>query len=204
MEMNKTELFEKASPAKALAVMAAPTIASQLIVLLYNLADTWFIGRTGNPYMIAASSLTATVYFIVVALSNVFGVGGGSLMVRLIGDKKTEDAKDVAAYSIIICTVSTLVFSLGVLVLMNPMLRALGASDNTILYAEQYVFTTTVLGGIPTALSMCMPQLLRNSGYSKEAGIGVGLGSLLNVAHLRAYPAEATCSDYQKTTFQER
>ena len=74
--MDKNELFEKTSPAKALAVMAAPTIASQLIVLIYNLADTWFIGRTNNPYMIAASSLTATIYFIVVALSNVFGVGG--------------------------------------------------------------------------------------------------------------------------------
>ena len=180
--MDKTELFEKSSPAKALAVMAAPTIASQLIVLIYNLADTWFIGRTNNPYMIAASSLTATVYFVVVAFSNVFGVGGGSLMVRLIGEKNTKDAKDVASYSIFVCTISSLVFSLGVLVLMNPMLRMLGASDNTFLYAKQYVFTTTVLGSIPTALSMCMPQLLRNCGYSKEAGLGVGLGSLLNIA----------------------
>ena len=180
--VDKTELFEKSSPAKALAVMAAPTIASQLIVLLYNLADTWFIGRTNNPYMIAASSLTATVYFIVVALSNVFGVGGGSLMVRLIGEKNTKDAKDVASYSLFICTSASLAFSLGVLVFMDPMLRMIGASDNTFLYAKQYVITTTVLGGVPTALSMCMPQLLRNCGYSKEAGFGVGLGSLLNVA----------------------
>ena len=180
--MDKIELFEKASPAKALAVMAAPTIASQLLVLAYNLADTWFLGRTNNPYMIAASSLTAAIYFVVVALSNIFGVGGGSLMVRLVGEKETKIAGDVASYSIFTCAVSTLVFSLGVLLFMNPLLKMIGASENTFLYAKQYIFTTTVLGGIPTSLSMCMPQFLRNSGYSKEAGIGVGLGSILNIA----------------------
>ena len=162
--------------------MALPTIGSQMIILLYNLADTWFIGRTGNPYMIGASSLALTVYLAATALANVFGVGGGSLMVRLIGEKKTEDARRVASYSVAVAAVSALVFSLLVLLLMEPLLTLLGASGNTMVYAKQYVFTTTVLGGIPTVLSMCMPQLLRNAGYSKEAGIGVGLGSLLNVA----------------------
>ena len=49
--MNKNELFESVNPARALSVMALPTIGSQVIVLLYNLADTWFIGRTNNPYI---------------------------------------------------------------------------------------------------------------------------------------------------------
>ena len=78
--MEKQLLFEKVKPGKALAVMALPTVASQLVVLLYNLADTWFIGRTDNPYMIGASSLALTIYLVAAALSNVFGVGGGSLM----------------------------------------------------------------------------------------------------------------------------
>ena len=85
--MEKDELFEKTAPSKALAIMALPTIASQMIILIYNLADTWFIGRTNNPYMIGASSLALTVYLAVTALANVFGVGGGSLMVRLIGER---------------------------------------------------------------------------------------------------------------------
>ena len=74
MNIEKNVLFEETKPAKALAVMALPTIASQMITLLYNLADTWFIGRTGDPYMIGACSLAATVYMAVVALANVFGV----------------------------------------------------------------------------------------------------------------------------------
>ena len=179
--MEKDELFEKTSPPKALAVMALPTIASQMIILIYNLADTWFIGRTNNPYMIGASSLALTVYLSIVALANVFGVGGGSLMVRLIGEKKPDDARRVASYSVAVSAISAAVFSLLILALMEPLLRALGASDNTFIYAKQYVFTTTVLGGLPTVLSMSMPQLLRNAGYSKEAGIGVGIGSLLNI-----------------------
>ncbi len=182
MNTEKNSLFETMRPGRALAVMALPTIGSQMIILLYNLADTWFIGRTGNPYMIGASSLALTVYLAATALANVCGVGGGSLMVRQIGEKKTEDARRVASYSVAVAAVSALVFSLLVLLLMEPLLTLLGASGNTMVYAKQYVFTTTVLGGIPTVLSMCMPQLLRNAGYSKEAGIGVGLGSLLNVA----------------------
>lgn len=179
--MEKNELFERMKPSKALAVMALPTVASQMILLIYNLADTWYIGRTNNPYMIAASSLALTIYLAIVALSNVFGVGGGSLMVRLAGEKNEEGARKVASYSVAAATVSAIVFSLIVLLLMNPLLRLLGASENTLTYARQYILTTTVIGGVPTVMSMCMPQLLRNAGYSKEAGIGIAFGSLLNV-----------------------
>ena len=180
--MEKDELFESMRPSKALAIMALPTVASQLVILLYNLADTWFIGRANDPYMVGASSLALTVYLALVALSNVFGVGGGSLMVRLAGEKRAEDARSVAGYSVAMSAIAALVFAALVLVGMKPLLLLLGASDNTLLYAKQYVFTTTVLGAVPTVLSMSMPQLLRNAGYSREAGIGVGLGSLLNIA----------------------
>ena len=152
--MKKNELFETAKPVKALSIMALPTIASQVILLVYNLADTWFIGRTKDPYMIAASSLVLTVYLAVVALSNVFGVGGSSLMVRLMGEKKNEDARKVASYSIAISFVAALVFSLLILIFMNPLLNLLGASENTFEYGRQYLLATAVIGGIPTVLAM--------------------------------------------------
>ena len=178
---NKSDLFEKMKPARALAVMAVPTIASQLIVLVYNLADTWFIGRTNNPYMIGASSLVLTLYLAAVALANVFGVGGGSLMARLMGEKRMDEARRAASYSVAVAALSALVFSLAVLIFMDPLLRLLGASENTYAYGRQYLMAAVVVGGIPTVLSMCMPMLLRNAGYSKEAGLGVGLGGVLNV-----------------------
>ncbi len=180
--MEKNELFTSVKPGKALAIMAIPTIISQVVILVYNLADIWFIGRTNDPYMIAASTLAATIFLAIVALANVFGVGGGSLMVRLLGEKRTEEARRVASYSVAMACISALVFSLLTLVFMEPMLRLLGASENTLLYGKQYALTTTVLGGVPTVLSMSMSQLLRNAGYAKESGFGVSFGSLLNVA----------------------
>ena len=179
---NKKELFESANPVKALAVMSIPTVASQLILLIYNISDTWFIGRTNDPAMIGASNLGLTVYLIIVSLANVFGVGGGSLMVRLIGEKKEEDARKTASYSIIASGIAAAVFSLLTLIFLTPLLTLLGADSATMAYGKQYLFTTVVLGGIPTILSISMPHLLRNAGYSRESGFGVGLGSMLNVA----------------------
>lgn len=178
---SKNDLFETMKPARALTVMAVPTIASQLIVLVYNLADTWFIGRTNNPYMIGASSLVLTLYLAAVALANVFGVGGGSLMARLMGEKKMDEARRIASYSVAVAALAALVFSLLVLIFMDPLLRLLGASENTYSFGRQYLLAAVVVGGLPTVLSMCMPMLLRNTGYSKEAGLGVGLGGILNV-----------------------
>ena len=182
MSTEKNYLFENMKPVKALAIMALPTCASQMIILIYNLADTWFIGRTNDPAMVGASSQALTVYLAVTALANVFGVGGGSLMARLTGEKKTDDARKVASYSIAMAFICALAFSLIVFVFLEPLLTLLGADENTLTYAKQYVTMTTVIGGMPTVMSMCMPQLLRNAGYSKEAGIGVGIGSLINIA----------------------
>ena len=178
---DKTEVFETMPVPKALAVMALPTVASQVIVLLYNIADTWFIGRTNNPYMIGAASLVLALFLSMAALSNLFGVGGGNLMARLLGKQDFDEARKTASYSIAMAAITALAFSLLCLAFMDPLLRALGASDNTMRYARQYLLFTVVLGGVPTVLSLCMPMLLRNAGYAREAGFGVGLGGVLNI-----------------------
>lgn len=131
--------------------------------------------------MVAASSLVLTVYLAVVALSNVFGVGGSSLMVRLMGEKREEDARKVASYSIAASVLAALAFSLLILAFMGPLLRLLGASDNTFLYARQYLIATAVIGAAPTVLAMDLPMLLRSAGYSREAGFGVALGGVMNI-----------------------
>ena len=74
---NKIDIFENKPVPTALAIMAIPTIISQLITLAYNMADMYFIGQTNNPYMVAASSLAATVFLMMTALANFFGAGGG-------------------------------------------------------------------------------------------------------------------------------
>ena len=178
---DRTEIFETMPVPKALAVMAIPTIISQIITLIYNMADTWFIGMTDNPYMVAATSLVGTVYLLTAGVANLFGVGGGSLVVRLMGSKDLEEARKVASLSLVMAGGASLVFSALCLVFMNPLLRLLGASDMTIGYARQYLLCVVILGGLPTVLSSTMSAMLRNVGNSKEAGFGVGLGGVLNM-----------------------
>ena len=178
---DRTEIFETMPVPKALAVMAIPTVISQIITLIYNMADTWFIGMTDNPYMVAASSLVGTVYLLTSGIANIFGVGGGSLVVRLLGSKEPEEARKVASLSLVMVCGAAFLFSLLCLIFMDPLLRLLGASDNTIGYARQYLTCVVVLGAVPTALSSVMSAMLRNVGYSKEAGFGMGLGGVLNV-----------------------
>jgi len=175
------EIFETKPVPAALAKMALPTIVSQLITLIYNIADTWFIGRTNNPYMVAASSLVLTIFMMTTALANLFGVGGGSLVVRLLGKGEEHEAKRVASFSLAMGAGAALLFSVMCLIFMNPLLYLLGASDNTIGYAKQYLLFVVVIGGIPTVLANIMSSMVRNIGYSKEAGFGLGMGGLLNV-----------------------
>lgn len=178
---DKEALFQSVSVPKALFTMAVPTIISQLITLIYNIADTWFIGRTNNPYMIGAASLVLTVFLVTVSLANVFGVGGGSLVVRLLGRQRPDEARNVAGYSLIFASASALIFSLLCLLFLNPLLRLLGASRNTIVYARQYLVFVVIIGALPTVLSITMSSILRNVGYAKEAGFGLGLGGVLNI-----------------------
>ena len=178
---DKSELFERMPVSRALMIMAVPTIISQLITLIYNIADTWFIGRTNNPYMVAACSLTATVFLMINSLSNLFGTGGGNLVVQLLGVKEEDEAKKVASLCLSLAFFSALAFSLICLFWMNPLLKILGASENTLEYARQYLLFVVVIGGVPTVLSNTMSTMLRNVGYSREAAFGLGMGGVLNI-----------------------
>lgn len=175
------EIFETKPVPFALAKMAVPTIVSQLITLIYNIADTWFIGQTNNPYMVAASSLVLTVFLMTSAIANLFGVGGGSLVVRLLGGKDEKEAQKVASLSLVMAAGAALIFSVLCFLFMDPLLYLLGASDNTIGYARQYLIFVVVIGGLPTVLANTMSAMVRNIGYSKEAGFGLGMGGILNV-----------------------
>lgn len=177
----REELFERMPVLKAIRVMAIPTILSQIIVLIYNLADTIFIGQTNNPYMVAGASLILPIFNICSSIAGLTGVGGGALVSRLLGEGRIEEAKKVSTYSIYLALIVSALFSILTLIFLDPLLSALGASDNTIKFAEQYAICVIVLGAVPTVLSNVLSNLLRSAGISKEAGFGIMLGGILNV-----------------------
>ena len=179
--IDKNELFAHTPIPKALRVMAVPTIISQLVNLIHNMVDAFFIGRTGNAYMMAATSITLTLVLMNVALANLFGTGGGSLMARLMGAGKPDRAKKVSAYSVYGAILAALAYSALVGIFNRPLLRFLGASDATFGYARSYAMVVIVMGSLPSILSMALGHLLRNAGHSGKASFGLSGGGVLNM-----------------------
>ena len=175
-------IFETWPVPKALFELAVPMIFGQLIILIYNLADTFFIGRTNNPLMVAGVSLLLPVFNLSITFANLFGIGGGTLISRLMGAGKDNEAKTVSSFSFYMTIISAGVFSLLMYSFMEYVLRLLGASNDTLKFAEQYTFCVIVLGAVPTILTMTLSNLLRSTGYAKKAGFGVSMGGMINIA----------------------
>ena len=108
---DKTAIFTTMPVGRALSIMALPTIASQLVTLIYNITDTWFIGRTNDPFMVSAASMVATVFLMIITLSNIYGVGGGNEVVSLLGKGDREEARKVASRSLFMAAAASLLFS---------------------------------------------------------------------------------------------
>ena len=180
-EVSEKELFETMPVPRAVATLAIPTIISQVVTMIYNLADTFFVGQIGNPYMVAAVSLVYPWFNLLTALGNLFGLGGGSLISRMLGQKRHDDIKNVSAFSVWGGACVTFFFSILTYLFREPLLVFLGASKDTYGYAQSYLNWVVVLGGIPTMLSLTLGHLLRSEGHARPASIGMMFGGILNV-----------------------
>ena len=178
--ISKQELFATTPVRQALLTMAIPTIISQMINLIYNMVDAFFIGRTGNSYMMAATTITLTLVMMNVALSNLFGIGGGSLVARLMGARETDRARRVSAFAMYGSIAIAAVYAALIGLFLDPILGFLGASEDTLGYARSYALIVTVMGGVPSILSLTLAHLLRNAGFSGQASMGLSMGGILN------------------------
>ena len=178
----QADVFQNLPVPSALRKMILPAVVSQLIVLIYNMADTFFVGQTNNPYMVAATSLILPVFNITLCLAGLAGIGGGSLISRLLGQDDKAEARRVSAFSLYLALAISALFAAAMAAFMEPILGLLGAGDNTYGYARQYALCVIVAGGVPTVLSNVLSNLIRSVGRSKEASAGIILGGLLNIA----------------------
>ncbi len=178
---DNTAIFEEMPVSKAVMTMAVPTVISQLIVLIYNMADTFFIGRTGNHLMVAGVSLILPIFNISLSISGLAGIGGGALISRLLGQKRQDEARRVYSFCVYLGALTAALFSVGVLIFMRPLMEALGANASTYKYASSYAFCVIVCGGVPTVLSNTLANLIRSVGESKKAGFGITMGGVINI-----------------------
>lgn len=127
---EKTELFERIPIRQAALTLIIPTVISQLVMLVFNMADTWFIGQTGDPHQVAAITVTYPI-FMMNALANLFGIGGSSLISRMLGSGEQEKTGTVAAFSLWAAGSVTLIYSLVCLLFDGMLLTALGTDVGT-------------------------------------------------------------------------
>lgn len=177
---NNKYLFEEAPVAKAVATMAVPTIISMLVVVIYNMADTFFIGQTNDAMQVAAVSLATPIFMVFMALGNLFGIGGSSAISRTLGEKNLERARQMSSFccyaSLGLGVIMMAIFLLG----MDGILHMIGASENTYAYARQYL-TYISFGGPFIMFSTAFGNILRGEGAAKESMIGNMIGTLVNI-----------------------
>lgn len=179
--LEEKKIFEDYSVIKAVSIMAIPTIISQVITVIYNLADTWYVGLTKSAVSVAAISLCLPVYNIMTALANLFGIGGASVIARKLGQGEEKLAKKAYSVSLRWAILIALIYSFFMLVFGKRFLLLIGADSENISYAMSYTIITIVIGGLPTILSAVFAHLIRSTGKSKIASFGITIGAILNM-----------------------
>ncbi len=155
-------------------------MAAMLMVLIYNLADTFFIGQTHNDILLAAVSLATPVFLIFMAVGTVFGMGGTSVISRALGEGRTEYAKKVCSFCMWGCIVVGITISALFLIFMDSILALVGASADTWEPAKTYL-AIVAFGGPFVLISNCYSNVIRAGGNSTQAMTGQLLGNLVNV-----------------------
>lgn len=174
------EVFSKVPVPQAVFKNALPAMAAMLMVLVYNLADTFFIGQTHDALQVAAVSLATPVFLMFMAVGTAFGIGGTSVISRALGEGKTEYARKVCSFCMWSCIIVGVLMAALFLIFMNPILSLIGASSDTWDLSKTYL-SIVVCSGPFVLISNCYANVVRTEGESGKAMMGQLLGNLLNV-----------------------
>lgn len=178
---DKVNLFEQTPIPRAVAKLAVPTILSSLVMVIYNLADTYFVGMCNNAIENAAVTLAAPVLLAFNAVNNLFGVGSSSMMSRALGKKDYDTVYKSSAFGFYCALLSGAVFALLCGIFQNPLLKLLGADANTMGATVGYMKWTVVFGAVPAILNVVLAYMVRAEGSALHASLGTMSGCFLNI-----------------------
>lgn len=179
---DKEELFEKENVLKAVMNLAFPSVIGQIILVIYNMSDTLFVGMTGSDAMITAVTVCMPAFMFLSAISNLFGVGAASVISRALGRQETDKAKVTSSFAIWGCILVTILYSVGVLFFRDGFIDALGGTDPLVhAKAAEYMNWSIIAGGLVTSVSTLLSHIIRSYGCSVQASFGIGLGGVLNI-----------------------
>ena len=148
--------------------------------MIYNMTDTFFIGQTNDPYMVAGISLSMPLFMLSQGLGNIFAIGASSYMSRCLGAKRMDEAKKTNATAFWVTFLLCLFITAIIMLFREPLLHQIGTSEVTFPYANSYF--TIISMFIPVAmLGMCLGGAIRSEGASTAAMISMILGITVNI-----------------------
>lgn len=181
MERTKElEIFHSAPVSQAILKNTGPAMAAMLMVLIYNLADTFFIGQTHDAYQVAAVSMAMPVFLIFMAMGTIFGVGGTSVISRSLGEGRPDYAKKVCSFCMWSCIAVGIALSALFFIFMEQILVWMGTSSESYGFAKTYLVIVTFCGPF-VLIANCFSNVIRAEGQSAKAMMGQLMGNLLNV-----------------------
>lgn len=180
MREKTIELFKSAPVPKAVISNIVPSIISMIMVLLYNLADTFFIGQTKNAYMVAAVSIATPAFLVFMAIGMLFGIGGTSLISRMLGEGREKYAKNTSSFCFWTGLIIGVISMVVIWIFAKPICKMIGASAETMKYTMQYM--NIVALGIPfLIIGNAFSNIIRAEGHAKTAMSGMIIGNIINI-----------------------
>ncbi len=177
---TRDELFESAPVSRAVATMAIPSIITTLVAVVYNLADTFFIGQTGDAIQVAAVSLAFPVFSVFMGIGSLFGMGGCSAISRSLGTGKKDRAESISSFCFYSGIASGIILAVVAVILMTPILNLIGASEATFDFARSYLMIISIGSPFIIASQSCA-NLLRGEGAANASMVGQMIGTISNI-----------------------
>ena len=174
------KLFDTDHLVKTYFTQAIPLVLSMMVTMIYNIANTYFIAQTENTLLVAGVSLCAPLFTLLMAFGNIYAQGGSTLIARLLGMKDTESVKRVSSFCFYLAIFTGAVIGAIMLIFRGPLLRVLGASQDTITYASEY-YTVLAFGAPAIVVNFVHANSLRSEGKATQSMIGTIGGAVINI-----------------------
>ncbi len=174
------KLFDTDHLVKTYFTQAVPLVLSMMVTMIYNIADTYFIAQTENTLLVAGVSLCAPLFTLLMAFGNIYAQGGSTLIARLLGMKDTESVKRVSSFCFYLAIFTGVFLGAVMLIFRGPLLRVLGADQDTITYASEY-YTVLAFGAPAIVVNFVHANSLRSEGKATQSMIGSIGGAVINI-----------------------
>ncbi|MER2049507.1 MAG: MATE family efflux transporter [Solibacillus sp.] len=180
MDAENLYYFEKTPVSKAVAHFAVPMMLGMSMSVIYSILNAYFLGTLNSTAMLTALTLTLPLFAIIMALGNLIGMGSGTFISRLIGEKKYDDVKHVSSFAFYSSLVLGLIVMVVGLPLIDQIVYGLGAKSDSFVFTKDYV-TVMIIGSPFVILFFTLENIVRSEGAAITSMIGMVISVVVNI-----------------------